>query len=129
MLSLVALRKALSKSEVVLQGSCLLSSSIDRCPCISESHYSTRNGTGTVSKSGLYNDATATSVTAVARPPLSPEPWNEPNSLGRHAKAEDAAMSAHARALEQARKLVAGEDDDEEEEEETQGKSYFITCL
>lgn len=98
----------------------------------------TSTGTGTASKHWSYGYAAATPVTpvnqrpAMLMPSLAPrndpdDPRNNP-SARRRANVEDAATSAYARALEQARKLAAGEDDDEEEEEEIRRKS-FIACL
>ncbi|KAG8717566.1 hypothetical protein FRC09_014081 [Ceratobasidium sp. 395] len=65
------------------------------------------------------------SVSSVASPgsnrhnDLTPEPWLDPDNprLGRpNTAADDAAMMAHVRALEEARKLVKGEIDQEDEE-------------
>ncbi|KAG8710610.1 hypothetical protein FRC08_016938 [Ceratobasidium sp. 394] len=45
-----------------------------------------------------------------------PEPWRDPDHPRRHGNPDDAAMMAHVRALEEARKLAEGEVDEEDEE-------------
>jgi hypothetical protein len=47
----------------------------------------------------------------------SPEPWREPNDPPRLSDANEAAICAHIRAVEEFRKLQLGEDDEEEEKE------------
>ncbi|CEL61673.1 GA28568 gene product from transcript GA28568-RA [Rhizoctonia solani AG-1 IB] len=80
-----------------------------------------------------YGYAPATSATPVTprtQPaPMkmpSPEPWHDPDNPRRRANADEAAINAYVRAVEQARKLQAGEDDDEEDEEvQRQMKAKF----
>ncbi|KAH7335109.1 hypothetical protein B0J17DRAFT_719670 [Rhizoctonia solani] len=105
-------------------------------PPIPDGHYnpyspmSGPGSAGTEAKRRSYNYAPANSATPITphtQPgqPSSmkmptPEPWNDPANPRRRGDADEAAISAYVRAVEQARKLQAGEEDDEEDEESVQ---------
>ncbi|QRW03216.1 hypothetical protein RhiLY_02215 [Ceratobasidium sp. AG-Ba] len=92
-------------------------------PSILKNHYpsSFSQNAATNGQSGYgprYIGATAS--TTIAQPPMkmpSPEPWRNPEQPPpRRGNPDDAAMMAHVRALEEARKLQEGDIDDSDEE-------------
>ncbi|CAE6339882.1 unnamed protein product [Rhizoctonia solani] len=101
-------------------------------PPIPDGHYTSYSpmsgpgSAGTESRRRPYSYAPATSATPItprsqpSQPPSmkmpTPEPWNDPDNPRRRQDADEAAISAYVRAVEQARKLQAGEDDEEDEE-------------
>ncbi|EUC55645.1 chromatin assembly factor 1 p150 subunit [Rhizoctonia solani AG-3 Rhs1AP] len=108
-------------------------------PPIPDGHYapyspmSGPGSAGTEPRRRPYSYAPATSATPVtprsqpSQPPSipsmkmpTPEPWNDPENPRRRQDADEAAINAYVRAVEQARKLQAGEEDDEEDEESVQ---------
>ncbi|KAG8704061.1 hypothetical protein FRC08_002479 [Ceratobasidium sp. 394] len=81
------------------------------------------NGNERTSRRYSYTPATPATPVTSQPPPVpapmtmpTPEPWRDPDNPRRHGNPDDAAMMAHVRALEEARKLADGEVDEEDEE-------------
>ncbi|QRV89033.1 cyclin-dependent kinase [Ceratobasidium sp. AG-Ba] len=101
-------------------------------PSILKNHYpSSFSQNATTNGQSSYGSIGATTSTTIAQPPIkmpSPEPWRDPaQPPPRRGNPDDAAMMAHVRALEEARKLQEGDIDDSDEESIQRKRCLILT--